>query len=214
MRRSPSLPGRYLKNSNFSLCFTTVFCLLRRAPAAIYRGPLFGVESPRWWIITSNYHRSRSTIAIIVFPENKPCRARARIDGRGGRARVSPGNHFRACNADPRTFPPNPASGPISRWILRKRPAARNVVAAIMAGTRAARSLCPAITGFAFINKIGNCASGCNSRRWIVGRVTLRLVLCIILTPRHRPVIWGCAKTAWRNSDRCTVISALEQWLK
>lgn len=70
-RRSSSVPRRYLKNSNFSLCFTIVFCLLRRGGHYL-SSSIVRRRKSRWWIITSNYHRSRSTIAIIVFPENKP----------------------------------------------------------------------------------------------------------------------------------------------
>lgn len=70
-RRSSPVCGRYLKNSNFSLCFTIVFCLLRRGGYYL-SGSIVRRRKSRWWIITSNYHRSRSTIVIIVFPENKP----------------------------------------------------------------------------------------------------------------------------------------------
>lgn len=47
-----------------------VFCLLYRSGYYL-SDSIVQCRKSCWWIITSNYHRFRSTIVIIVFPENK-----------------------------------------------------------------------------------------------------------------------------------------------
>jgi len=64
----------YLKNYNLDAHLPRFKTVLSRhlTVAAVYRLPLFVVESPSSKIITSNYHQKRKITIIVHFPRTDP----------------------------------------------------------------------------------------------------------------------------------------------